>query len=160
MDPDADTSRGEYARAKTVVFRMLKVRLRSEKEVVDKLDGKDFPADVIQKTVRYFRDTGLLDDRLFARGWIASRLKKPLGFSRIRRELKMKGLSDDIVQEECARVADDYDEQESIHALAERRMRQYRTLDRVKAQQRLYAYLARRGFSSGLIYKVIREIEP
>ncbi len=145
------------ARARQVVFRLMRYRSRSVKEIRVKLRDRGFDDKTRDETVRYFRDLGMLDDALFARAWITSRLRKPIGIRRIHRELTAKGIDPEIIAAELNRAKNEYNENETIRALVRRRMRQYRQLDRARSRQRLTAYLIRRGFSADEIFKVIRE---
>ncbi|MFP4473287.1 MAG: regulatory protein RecX [Candidatus Omnitrophota bacterium] len=148
-------NRNPFTRAKTAVFRYLKYRPRSEQEIRRKLAEKDLSAAVIDRAVSYFRDLGLIDDQKFAIGWARSRLIKPFGVSRIKQELRQKGISDDICTRALTEVLRDYEEYETVTALAAQRVRQYQKLDTRTGRRRLYGYLARRGFS---IRNVIRAV--
>lgn len=153
-----NNSGAERHQAKAIIFRLLKFRLRSEHELVVKLAGKGISQETTRQVIDHFKKVGLIDDQLFARGWVASRLNKPVGLIRIRRELRQKGVADDIVDAAVARGVRDYDERETVLSLAQRRLGQYRSLPRATAQRRLFQYLARRGFPLGLIQNVLREI--
>lgn len=146
------------AEAKSVVFRCLKYRPRSVQEIQKKLRDKDFSAEIVQQTIEYFQKIGSLNDRLFAGGWVRSRLNKPLGSRRIRQELKLKGVADDLITRAFEIATPEYDEDAAIMALAKRRMRQYAHLEQRAAKRRLYGYLARRGFNAGAIVKVLKNI--
>ncbi len=146
------------ADAKRIAFRFLKFRPRSEKEIVDKLKDKEFASETIAALVAFLYKTQQLDDRMFARGWIASRLRKPYGLTRIRRELKQKGISDEIIREEEARASEEYDETASAAELARRRMASYKGIDKIKAKRRTYEYLLRRGFRFETVSRVINQI--
>ena len=148
----------QMAEAKKIVFRLLKYRPRSEQEIRIKLKDKGMGESAASGCLQYFASLGLLNDRLFARGWIASRIRKPVGIKRIRNELRQKGIAADIIQDECAAALADYDEWQALQVAAQRRLKQYRCLDRRKAQQRLYAYLIRRGFPADLIFKTLKNM--
>jgi len=152
------TDKKNRQKARETVFRLFRYRPRSEKEVVEKLKAKAFPEDVIRETVDYFKKLEMLDDRLFARGWIQGRLNKPLGMRRIALELRKKGIHKDIIEEESEKITD-YDETAAVRDLARRRLTRYKNVEKFKARQRLYAYLSRRGFSSGAVSKVLRELQ-
>ena len=147
------------ADAKVTVFRYLKYRPRSEREIVEKLRGKDFSEEIIEQTVSYFRHIGSLNDAQFALGWTRSRLNKPFGIRRIKIELKYKGVNDGLIANAIDDATQDYEEHEIILKLAERRLRKYQHVDKHTARRRLYGYLARRGFNSGAIVKVLNKIE-
>ena len=146
------------ADAKRIVFRFLKFRPRSEKEVADKLKEKGFDAEISAAALEFFRKGKFLDDQMFTRGWIASRLKKPFGMTRIRRELKQKGISDEIISQETPLALEEYDEISAAAALARHRMEKYKGIDKLKAKRRVYEYLIRRGFDFGTVTRVVNQI--
>jgi regulatory protein len=145
------------AEAKAIVFRFLKYRPRSEQEVIEKLTGKGVTAPVIAQTIEYLRGAKFVDDQLFARGWIASRLRKPYGTNRIRQELKQKGVSDEIIAQEFALIAETYDETSTARTLAERRLRLNKGIPKLKAKKRIYDYLVRRGFRFDVAQRAVNQ---
>lgn len=145
-------------KARSRVFRMLKLRLHSEHEIVSKLEKNHFSQEIINQTVGYFKDLQFIDDRLFAQKWIESRLLKPFGFIRIAFELKNKGIHQDIIDEEITKYKDEYPETEAVCDLAKKRAHKYRNLEPEKIKQRVYGYLSRRGFSPNTIYKAIQDL--
>jgi len=142
-------------KARDTVFRLLKIRYRSEKEIREKLKRKNFSAPIIEQTIQYFKDLELINDRQFAQKWISSRLGKPFGLNRIRFELKDKGIDADILQQELKEATRNYPETEIATALAKRQAAKYENIAKIKVKQRLYGYLARRGFSSTAINKAL-----
>ena len=144
--------------AKKHVYRLLKMRFRSEKEVRDKLGQKGFSEPTVDEAVGYFRSIGLIDDRQFARRWIASRLNKPFGVHRIRFELKEKGIAPELMKEEFERAMSEYSETEIVTRLAKKQVAKYRNIPREKAKQRVYGYLLRRGFNPAAVMKATKEI--
>ena len=146
-------------RAREAVYRLLKFRNRSEKEIRERLAKKNFSPDIIETTITYFREMELLDDRQFAREWIRSRLKKPFGTRRIRMELKQKGVGADIIAEEIAATAAEQNEDDVVLDLATERFSRYAHLDKPKRKRRLFEYLARRGFQTGSIVRAIHQLE-
>jgi regulatory protein len=148
----------EFPRAKRTVERLLKYRLRSENEIVVKLKTKGYSPATISQTVSFYRRIGVLDDTLFARAWISSRLNKPLGVKRIRWELTKSGIGTEIIEQELRRALDGYDEKETAGRIAQKRMQLYHRIDFKKAKLRLMAYLMRRGFSMETVQHVIYNI--
>ena len=148
----------DLKKARATIFRLLKIRLRSEQEIRDKLKLKHFPAKVIEETIGYFQDLTLIDDRQFAQNWIASRLKKPFGTHRIRLELKTKGIDKDILEDELKKATLECPEFDIVMQLAQKQGSKYRDAPKEKIQQRLYQYLLRRGFSTATVMKVIKKL--
>lgn len=147
-----------FNKARSIVYRLLNIRLRSEHELRAKLVSKKLPQSIVEQAIRHFRELDLVNDRQFARQWITSRLKKPFGFNRIRLELTEKGIPTTVIQEELDAASKDYDELATAAQLARHRAGKYRNIDPDKVRQRLYGYLQRRGFKTPTIVKVIKNI--
>ena len=148
----------ELGRSKLAVYRLLKFRPRTEFELRSKLKEKEFSSLIIDQTLIYFKNIDLVNDEKFAKGWLQSRLKKPFGLNRIKRELKAKGIDNILIQSVCADRPDQDEEVNAIEELATRRLRQYRHLPPLKARQRLTAYLIRRGFRPSAVYKSLTKL--
>jgi regulatory protein len=144
------------SQAKAVVHRLFKFRIRSEHEIRAKLKEKGFPHEIIEQAVAFFTKCEMLNDTIFAKAWIGSRLNKPMGLRRIKQELKEKGIADEIIASELTAAKSDYDESEAVKEVIKRRLRMYQGLDPIKKKRRLEGYLLRRGFSTETIYKILK----
>ena len=145
-------------KAQACVYRLLKLRARSEGEIRAKLQQKKFTRDIIEGTLDHFRASNLIDDRNFTRSWIASRLSRPFGSQRIRYELLQKSVDPLIIKDELNKALADHSEEDIVLGLAQRRMVQYRRLDPLKARQRLTGFLSRRGFSQDAVKKAVHKL--
>lgn len=132
--------------------------MRSEKELAQRLRNKDFSEETIKQAVIFLRERGFLDDRSFARSWITSKIKKPLGLRRIEQELKLKGVDKQIISEEISGVKEDYCEEEQVLELAKARLSKLKGIDRQDAKRRAYGYLLRRGFSPEIVIDTLNEL--
>lgn len=148
----------ELKKAKLSVERALKIRLRSVKEIEEKLIRKGFSTDIIQETLSYFKKIKILDDVLFAKAWIQSRLMKPYGIIRIKHELKLKGIDDEIIKSELDKVADRFASEDMIENLIKKMKNRYKNIDPQKRKERSYGYLSRRGFNVSTVMKVIKAL--
>lgn len=144
--------------AKNYIYRLLKIRFRSEKEVRDKLRQKGFSEPTADEAVGYFKGIGLVNDRQFAQKWTAWRLARPFGLKRIKLELKEKGIAPDLIEEQLAEAKSDYSEEDIVARLAGRQAAKHHGVPREKMKQRVYGYLMRRGFSPAAVFKAIKEI--
>jgi SOS response regulatory protein OraA/RecX len=101
------------------------------------------------------RAMGLVDDASFARYWIENRERfSPRGKRAIRSELFQKGLTSEVIAEN---VADNVDEEVGARDVARRQAFRYARLDRQEFRQKMWAFLARKGFSYEVIQPVIEE---
>ena len=144
--------------AKKYAFLLLKFRLRSEKELAQRLKQKGFSEELSQDTVNLLKAKQFIDDRVFAKGWVASRLKKPFGLRRIKQELAQKGLDKQVIEEAFVQVKEDYDESGIVRELAEQRFFRIKNVEPFKAKARVYAYLMRRGFSPDTIGEIVNKL--
>jgi len=145
-------------KARGYAFLLLKFRLRSEKELALRLRQKKFSEAVIQETIHFLKEKEFIDDRVFAQGWVASRLKRPFGLRRIRQELALKGLDKEVIEEALERVKEHYSESEVISQLAEQRFSRLKDIEPQKAKARVYAYLMRRGFSPDTVGEIVNTL--
>ena len=142
------------------VWRLLRLRPRSESELRNKLKLKNFAAALIDELIAYFKEKGHINDREFANFWIEGRLNKPLGFKAIERELESKGLSDELIQELISLKKKDVDEASLARELTQRQFNKLkeRKEPAEKIKPKLYGYLTRRGFSAETISEIITEL--
>jgi regulatory protein len=148
--------------AKEKALRLLSYRLRSEKELRQRLNDEDFTADVVNQTIIHLRELKLIDDTAFARAFVHDLiLKKSAGKTLLSRELGKKGISRAII-EDALRSIDSGDEEERATRAAETLLKRYRhsrkQIDPRKQHQRIMAFLMRRGFDFSTINKVTRKL--
>ncbi|HZG86785.1 RecX family transcriptional regulator [Paenibacillus sp.] len=155
----ADIVRDEERQdAYTKVVKWLGGGLRSEKEIRGYLSRKGYEEDTVDACVERLRAQSYVDDERLSRTLAEDRLKlQSKGKQWIRRELLQKGVDKSTVQEAVGSI--DAGE-EAAAALAVARKR-WRTLgagdDPAAAKRKLYAYLARRGFSAGAVREAVRQ---
>ena len=136
----------QYPMALNDAVALLAQRARASGEIRQKLRQKLYMEDTIEMVLYKLEKERLMDDESFARDWAASRARSQIGRSRIMRELRMKG----IPQEMAENALEELDEQEedgAAAALAGKLLRRYSSeADERKAMQKLLAAMARRGY--------------
>ncbi len=146
----------EAEKARAYAFLLLKFRLRSEAELKGRLKQKGFSEELSQDTVNFLKDKEFIDDRVFAQGWVAARLKRPFGLRKIRQELVQKGLDKEIIENSLSQVKEHYNEGQIVSQLAQQRFSKLKGIEPLKAKARVYAYLMRRGFASDIVSDVVK----
>jgi regulatory protein len=147
------------AKARAYALALIKFRVRSEKEVRDKLKTREIDPDVIDQVVAPLKKSRLIDDALFARLWVESRIKRPMGVARLRLELERKGLDKKIIDDAISAAQENYDEALIVRALAKDRASRMKDLAPDNIRARIYGYLVRRGFSKGRVLEALFELE-
>ncbi len=144
-------------KARAYAFLLLKFCLRSEKELLARLKQKGFSPELSLSTVNFLRDKGFIDDRVFAKVWVTSRLKRPYGLRRIKQELVAKGLDEEIIEDSLC-VKENYSESQIVSQLARQRFSRQKGIEPQKAKARVYAYLLRRGFSPDIASDTVKQL--
>ncbi len=145
-------------KARAYAFLLLKFRLRSENELLVRLKQKGFSEQISNDTVSFLKDKEFIDDRVFARGWVATRLKRPFGLRRIRQELAQKGLDKEVIEDSLVQAKKDYSEDQIVSQLAQQRFSRLKGIEPQKAKARVYAYLLRRGFSPDIVSDTVKQL--
>lgn len=150
-----------FTSGRNYVWRLIKIWMRSEKEIRDKLKSKGFTPDIEEQVIQHFKEIGQINDQEFAYSWIRSRLAKPLGFRAISAELKQKGIAKDIIDRTIAQAACQVDEEKIVKEIAHRRWELYnkRKIEPIKIKNKLYAFLMRRGFKQEVVIEVLNGID-
>lgn len=129
---------------------LLEFRARSVAELRRKLLDKGNPAPEVDVVIEKLTGQHLLDDADFARQFARNKILGP-GVSRFRiiQELARKGIARDLAERalEDLRDEDGVDAANAIQRVAKKKWMSLSKLDDVTRRRRLYAFLARRGFS-------------
>ncbi len=143
-------------KAREIAFRYLSYRPRTVKEIADKLKGKGMPAETIAAVIEDLKGLKLLDDRAFARSWIAERLAhRPGGKRLLHRELRQKGVDVELIEEAIDELYPQ--ELEVARELLRKRIARFRGLEPQKLKTRVWGLLLRRGFSSQTAQECMEE---
>jgi regulatory protein len=151
--PDADPE----SVARKILLDQLTGRARTRSELADKLAGRNVPDDVAARLLDRFEEVGLIDDAGFAREWVEQRQSgRGLARRALAQELRRKGIEDELAREVLDEIDPD-DEVEVARRLVQAKLRSVRGLDRDRATRRLVGMLARKGHSSSVAFRVVRE---
>jgi regulatory protein len=149
-----------YARAIDALARSA----RSRADLGRWLKEREYGAEEIETVLSKLEALGMLDDLAFARGFARSRLDaRGFGPRRVFTELARRGVAKEIIAQVLEEHRADAEASEggagrAIDVVAARRMKSLGKLPRDVARRRLQGFLARRGFESGEILRVLRTI--
>lgn len=156
-DRQAELEADPEAVARQICLRLLTGAPRTRAQLADALRKRGVPEQAAETVLERFADVQLIDDAMFARAWVDSRhYGRGLARRALAAELRQRG----VAAEEIATAVDRVDpEQEhaTACALVERRLAGTRGLPRETRFRRLMGMLARKGYSEGLAYRVVRE---
>jgi regulatory protein len=142
--------------ARKILLDQLSIKARSRRELEDRLARRNVPEDVAGRLLDRFEEVGLVDDEAFARAWVEGRQRsRGLARTALAVELRRKGVADETAKTVLAEV-DPGDEEETARVLVRKKLRSMRGLEEQVAVRRLVGMLARKGYSSGVAYAVVR----
>ena len=152
------TREDQLVQAKLAAERLLATRMRSEREMRQRLAQKEFSPAVIDATIETFLRVHLLDDAEFARLWVRDRLRlRPRAASALRRELRAKGVHEDIVTMVLHEAFEERQDIDVARELAAAYRRKHPAISGVVLKRRLAGFLQRKGYSASVVYDVINE---
>lgn len=134
----------ERIKAKRRAMYILAQRDHSKKELYDKLI-KNYPAELCRLVVDLMCKHGLIDEEKYSEKLYKAYLKKGWGKSKIRFELRRKGLPDSLISQQ----EEEYDTEDFIGEIIQIVNKKYEDkldFSDYKSVQRVTAALARRGF--------------
>ncbi|HEV7703615.1 MAG TPA: regulatory protein RecX [Gemmatimonadaceae bacterium] len=137
---------------------MLAARPRAARDLERLLVRKGEPPEHVATAVQRLIALGILDDAQFARQFIRAKISGAgLSRRRLQSELWRRGVAREVIDVALAEVMveDEVDESAQIAAVAAKKLRTLRTADPATTRRRLYSFLARRGYESSAIRRVM-----
>ncbi len=139
--------------ARQYAFLLLSYKARATKELTQRLTRKGFSPDIIARVLQRLAELKMVDDAGFARRFAEDRISiGHKGKWRVRGELLKRGIDRQQID---AAIAEAPDEVAAAREVAAKYLGRNRRLEPDVLKRRLYAFLARRGFSPDTIQKVI-----
>lgn len=144
--------RDGYQENRRRALKLIARRPRSVEEIRRYLRDRATPVDMIDSIVDDLVERDLLDDLEFARAWVENRNEfRPRSTYALRSELRQRGVGRQTID----RALEEFDERRAAESAARKAARKFSGDDR---RDRMYAYLARRGFPYSTIRSVVEEV--
>lgn len=149
--------------ARQWALRALGRRMHTAYEIRAALSRRGFADDVVRNVVEELARQGYIDDLQFAQVWVTSRSANQLhGRLRLQRDLRQKGVPDEIAESVLRDSLPDEDEVAFAIKAAEKKLRALRSSGRsigrtagkatgIKGRDALYRHLRSRGFTTRVI---------
>lgn len=139
--------------ARQYAFLLLSYKARTTNELRQRLARKGFSPDIVSRTLQRLAELKMVDDAGFARRFTEDRINiGHKGKWRVRGELLKRGVAKEHIEDALATAPD---KTAAAREVAEKYLSRNRRLEPDVLRRRLYALLARRGFSADTIRHVI-----
>ena len=146
-------------RAREIALRLLSHSPRSAAQLREGLIKREVAPELAEALIERYREVGLIDDTALA-AQVARTRHSERGQSRraVSMELRRKGFEADDIEAALAQIDDD-SEREAARALAQKRWQKLSELPCEIRSRRIVAMLGRKGYSPGLAFALVRELE-
>lgn len=149
-----------YIYCKESALRIIEKTLKTEKEVINKLEKKGFEKSAIDKTMIFLRKYNFVDDNKYAKCYMKEKLKVD-GKKKIKFNLFKKGIDESIIDETFKIYENNEDEYiNSLKNIAKKKYSSLKkgNLDEIKLKKKLYDYLIRKGYLWSEVKLVLNEL--
>ncbi|WP_249349538.1 recombination regulator RecX [Microbispora sp. H10836] len=143
--------------ARAICLRLLTMAPKTRAQLAEALRKRDVPEEAADAVLERFSEVGLIDDEAFAAAWVSSRhAGRGLARRALAQELRQRGVAEETVKDAVGRLDPD-EETETARRLVERKLAATRGVEPQARMRRLVGMLARKGYSPGLAFRVVRE---
>ncbi|MCW5971312.1 MAG: RecX family transcriptional regulator [Blastocatellales bacterium] len=154
---DESVQSADYEKTIARAFRLLAAKPRSRAELRTRLLERA-EEEVVDRVIARLEELRYIDDREFASSYAASRVAaKPLGRSRVRRDLQRRKVSGELAEDALNEVYGETGEEALIDRAISKRIRTRGQPTSRQDAQKLLAHLIRQGFSYDLAIRKVRE---
>jgi len=152
-----DAEPDPYDVARQIVLRQLAMAPRSRQQLRDKLRQRNCPDDVAAAVLDRMTEVGLVDDVAYAEMLVRSKqAERGLARRALAQELRTKGIDPEVAAGTLDGI-DEGAERARARQLVDKKLRSMHGLGVEVQTRRLAGMLARKGYSSGMSYAVIRD---
>jgi regulatory protein len=136
-------------------LKYLTYRQRSQAEIRQNLKERDTPEEVIDAVLNHLAQIGLVDDARFAQDWIDNRSEfRPRSRRALTIELKQRGVDIETIENSLETL----DEEGLAIQAARKHARKLQGLDWQSFRQKMYSFLARRGFNYEVSAPIVAQV--
>ena len=145
----------EFNRGKNIALSKISYAQKTSFEIEKILKDNGFSGNTIEKVINFLNEYGILNDELYVKSYVSdkhniSRWAK----NKIRYSLKAKKISDILIETYIDKISDD-EEYEKAYNFALKKARDNFSMEN---KQKVYRYLAGKGFEFDIINKVVGEL--
>ena len=141
-------------------MKLLDIRKRSVFEIRKRLKQKEFEEEIINEVIKELFEYGYLNDEEFAEAYINDRINfNPRGNFLVKKELREKGVAEDIVNEKIKELFPAEKEKELAKKAAKKKRETLnKDLEKNKIYQKIGSYLQTKGYASYIIREVLENV--
>lgn len=136
-------------------LKLLNYRPRTATEIRRNLEEHKIPEEILISVLDRLHQAGLVDDQRFAQDWVENRTElRPRSRRALAYELYQRGVDREVIDHSL----DQLDDETLAYQAAVRQARKYTHLEWPDFRQKMYGFLARRGFNYEVSAPVVAQV--
>lgn len=145
----------QFNEAKNMALSKISYSQKTSFEIEKSLKDNNFTNDSISRVIDFLNEYGLIDDELYVKSYVSdkhniSRWSK----NKIRYSLRAKNIADSLIEDNLSEISDEQEYGKAYNFAKKKTRNDYSD----KNKQKVYRYLASKGFEFDIINKVIGDI--
>lgn len=142
----------DFNRCKNEALKQISYRSRTSFDLKNKLIEKKYSEDAINKVIQFLEDYDLIDDKLYVKSFVNDKSKiNNWSKGKIRYKLKAKHIDDSLIETYLNEISDDEEYEKAYEAGLHKK-------ESVDDKNKVYRFLASRGFSYDIIRDVLSDL--
>lgn len=148
----------QYQNVYQKALHFLNFKLRTAKEVYEKLEKLEVSDEVINQVLQQLMDHGFINDQFYAESYVRENFAlQKKGPKAVAFELKKKGVNDFIIQKALAEF-DEATQLEQAIEIAQKYVDRQGNAPVKTVKQKVYGFLMQRGYDLDIVQSVISEL--
>jgi len=146
----------EYSAAKHYTFTYLLKSLKTEKEVIKKLRGREYHEATIEKLIGFLKEHRFVDVEYYVGSYIESKINKD-SIRKIRYDLMNKGIGEYLIESKLDSYDNEDYEIKSAMLLIKKKLRNVKELDKDQ-KVKIYKYIVGKGYSYDIAKRAMERV--
>ncbi len=140
------------------LLRLLGRRDHTSHELKQKGIKKGYNTTILDKVIPELEEKGYIDNKVFARKFTRDKFRfNNWGTNKVRIELRKKGVSSTIINQSLQEITPK-DSTQAIFSLVKKNKQKFLRAEKSKRRKKVFDFLTRKGYDSGIILKEINPI--
>lgn len=146
-----------YIKAQDTAINYISYKMRTEKEVIRKLQEKEYSEDVVERVIQFLKKYQYVDDYKYCCSYIKESIKlKPKGAFLLKKELKERGISIDTIERALEQA--ELKEVQSAEKWIHKKIKDFSAIDEKKKNQ-VFQFLLRKGYNVDCIKEAFLNVQ-
>ncbi|QAA31941.1 recombination regulator RecX [Clostridium manihotivorum] len=148
----------DFLKCKNSALRVIERSHKTEKEIKDKLFEKGFPEPLIKRTLEFLREYNFVDDKMYVEMYLKEKINTQ-GKNKIYYNLLRKGVSEELLKDKINNINTEA-ENDGAYTLCKKKYESLakREEDKFKISQKLFRFMASKGYEFDMINRLIKEV--